>query len=256
MPKRLTAYAIQLFYEGSSDTEERRVLRAIYRYRAKHDQSRPRVGAASRLPPNGQSRRELPVLQILQELAPALFGAGAGLSDITLGADGESLAGFSVHHNISAQLASPSHRLRHIQHTIDSRVPGPWSANVDYIAGTVRFTRSQHDEPIHDRPEQNLSLDEHVEFERIMHEQSDSRAPAGSDDATVAVPGAAVSAGNADEVVHIISWWQWVLNWVLLKTPQALCGKHLPALNPDRPDPEGQSGTWCARCVEICDATT
>lgn len=208
--------------------------------------------------PNGPSRGEPPVLQILRELAStsALFGAGAGLSDITLGADGESLAGFTVHHNISAQLASSSHHLHRIQHTINGRVPGPWAASVDYVAGTVSFTRIEHDEPIHDRPEPNLSLDEHVEFERIMHEQSDSHAPADSDDATVTAPGAAVSAGNADEVVHIISWWQWVLNWVLLKEPWTLCGRRLPALNPDRPDPEGQGGPWCARCVEICDATT
>ena len=67
---------------------------------------------------------------------------------------------------------------------------------------------------------------------------------------------AATATGNADEVVHIVSWWQWFLDMVLrLKVPRALCGVSL-AGDPDRPDPMTAGAPLCTRCVELSGATS
>lgn len=69
-------------------------------------------------------------------------------------------------------------------------------------------------------------------------------------------PAPMTSTGNADEVVHIVSWWQWFLDMVLrLKVPRALCGVSL-AGDPDRPDPMESGAPMCARCVELSGATS
>lgn len=68
-------------------------------------------------------------------------------------------------------------------------------------------------------------------------------------------PAPAAATGNADEVVHIVSWWQWLLDMVLrLKVPRALCGVSL-AGDPDRPDPMAAGAPLCARCVELSGTT-
>lgn len=56
-------------------------------------------------------------------------------------------------------------------------------------------------------------------------------------------PAPAAATGNADEVVHIVSWWQWFLDVVLrLKVPRALCG-----VKPrGRPRPARSHGRWRA----------
>lgn len=61
----------------------------------------------------------------------------------------------------------------------------------------------------------------------------------------------ATASGNADEVVHIVSWWQWFLDMVLrLKVPRALCGESL-AGDPDLPDPAAIGAPMCARCLAL-----
>lgn len=65
------------------------------------------------------------------------------------------------------------------------------------------------------------------------------------------LPAPKTATGNADEVVHIVSWWQWFLDMVLrLKVPRALCGESL-AGDPDRPDPMASGAPMCTRCVEL-----
>lgn len=62
---------------------------------------------------------------------------------------------------------------------------------------------------------------------------------------------ASTACSNADEVVHIVSWWQWFLDMVLrLKVPRALCGESL-AGDPDLPDPAAVGAPMCARCFEL-----
>lgn len=57
--------------------------------------------------------------------------------------------------------------------------------------------------------------------------------------------------GNADEVVHIVGWWQWFFDMVLrIKVPRALCGESL-AGDPDLPDPSAIGAPMCSRCVEL-----
>ncbi|MFV8142023.1 hypothetical protein ACNQR7_31040 [Mycolicibacterium senegalense] len=63
--------------------------------------------------------------------------------------------------------------------------------------------------------------------------------------------GSPTAHGNADEVVHIVSWWQWFLDMVLrLKVPRALCGESL-AGDPDLPDPSANGAPMCTQCVEL-----
>jgi hypothetical protein len=69
------------------------------------------------------------------------------------------------------------------------------------------------------------------------------------DDATTAAPAPDNSVGAADDVVHIVGWWQALLGDVLrLKVPRALCGESLecgPAEEPNLPD----GAPLCPRCV-------
>ncbi|MCV7137670.1 hypothetical protein [Mycolicibacterium fortuitum] len=72
-----------------------------------------------------------------------------------------------------------------------------------------------------------------------------------TDSAANGAPAASTASGNADEVVHIVSWWQWFLDMVLrLKVPRALCGESL-AGDPDLPDPAAAGAPMCARCFEL-----
>jgi hypothetical protein len=74
-------------------------------------------------------------------------------------------------------------------------------------------------------------------------------------DQITAAPAPVASTGTADDVVHIVGWWQWFLDMVLkLKVPRALCGESLEG-DPDRPDPMELGAPWCARCVELDGAT-
>jgi len=72
---------------------------------------------------------------------------------------------------------------------------------------------------------------------------------------TAGAPAPITRAGTADEVVHIVGWWQWFLDMVLrLKVPRALCGESLKG-DPDRPDPMTIGAPWCTRCVELSGIT-
>lgn len=54
---------------------------------------------------------------------------------------------------------------------------------------------------------------------------------------------------SEDDVAHIVSKWQGMLDILRLKVPRALCGELLVA-DPDRPGPNRNSPI-CPRCAEL-----
>lgn len=69
-------------------------------------------------------------------------------------------------------------------------------------------------------------------------------------------PAPAPATGGADDVVHIVGWWQWFLDRVLrLKVPRAFCGESLAAVDLARPDPLETGAPLCTRCVDISGIT-
>lgn len=56
----------------------------------------------------------------------------------------------------------------------------------------------------------------------------------------------------ADELLHVISWWQWAASKLLRrKTPHTICGASL-RIDPDRPDPGSLGAQTCPQCAMGC----